>query len=141
MHDPRPHFTARQLLKVIRERVGQRARRCARRRMDHEPGRFIYDDQRLIFVNDFERNIFRCKDVRGRRYQVNFNLVMFAEFVGGFCDLAVYQYVFVLDQPLQTRTTPAFKLRSEINVKTSAGVFWSNLCNLWITHCAVQNPS
>ena len=78
--------------------------------MDHEPGGFVNDYQRLIFVNDLEWNIFRREEVRRRRYQFNFNLVMFAEFVGRLCDFAVYEYVFVFDQPLQTRTTPTFDL-------------------------------
>ncbi len=78
--------------------------------MDHEPCGFIHNHQRLIFVNDFKRNIFRREEVRRRRYQFNFNLVMFAEFVGGLCDFTVYQYVFVFNQSLQARTTPAFDL-------------------------------
>ena len=66
---------------MVRECVGERARRCAGRRVDHKPGRFVYNNQRLIFVNNFERDIFRREEVGRRRYQFNFNLIMFAEFI------------------------------------------------------------
>src|ERR1051325_840638 len=141
MHDPRPHTAIRELLKVISECVGKRAGKRAGRRMDHEPSGFIYDHQRLVFINDLERNIFRREEVRRRRDQLNFNLVMLAKFVGWLRDFPVYEYIFILDQPLQARAAPAFKLRSEVNIKTTAGMFWSNPCSLWITHCAVQNLS
>ena len=81
MNDAGPHVRAGKLLKVIRECVGERAGRRARRRMDHQSGRFIYDNQRLIFVNDLDRNVFRRKDVRRRSNQLHFDLIVFAEFV------------------------------------------------------------
>ncbi len=78
--------------------------------MDHKSGGFIYDGQRLVFINDLDRNIFRRKGIGRRRDQFDFDLVVFAELVGRFRDLTVYEDVFVFDQALQARPAPTVNL-------------------------------
>ena len=114
--------------------------------MDHQTRRFIYDHQRLIFVNDLDRNVFRRKDVCRRSDQLHFDLIVFAEFVGRFGWLAVYEDVFIFNQPLQTRAAPALELRSKIGVETnssmSASIREGNPCPpKLIYHCDVRNLS
>ena len=82
----------------------------ARSRMDHKPRRLVYDNQRVIFVNNFDRNVFGREVCGWRSDQLDFDFIAFAEFVSGFRDLVVYEDIFVLNQLLQTRTTPSFDL-------------------------------
>ena len=82
MNKPRPHTSSRgKLLKVISERVSECAGRHPSSRMDHKPCRFVYHDKRVVFVNNINRNIFRYEGIRGGRDQLDFDFVVFADFV------------------------------------------------------------
>ena len=95
--------------------------------MDHESRGFIHDNERLVLVDDLDRNVFGCKRDGGRRSEVYFKVVAVAESVRGFGNLAVNENVFALDQFLQACATPTFDLRSKVSVQTNTGVFRSNL--------------
>jgi len=112
MHKTRPHTrpAARKMLKVICECIRERAGRHAGRRMDHEPSRFVYHDERVVFVNNINRNILRYERLRRGRDQLNFDFIMFPNFVRRFRRLAVNEYVFILDQALETCSTPTLDL-------------------------------
>ena len=109
MHDAGPHARAAigKLLKMVSERVRQRARVNSSGWMDHQTGGFVNDDECLVFVNDLDRDRFGCKTGRSRRDQFDFQLVVFAKFVGRFGRLAVYQNVFCFDETLEPCATPA----------------------------------
>ena len=109
MNETRSHATGK-TLKVICERVGECAGRYACRRVDHETSRLVYHHKSLIFVNNLDWNIFRCERFRSRRDQLDFNFIMFTQLVGRLRGFTVDEYVFVLDQTLQTSATPAFDL-------------------------------
>src|SRR5215216_1001148 len=98
--------------------------------MDHQSRRFIYNHQRLIFVDDLDRNVLRRKRIRDRSDQLHFDLIVFAKFVGRFGEPAVYEYVFTFDQPLQTRPAPALELRSKIGVETNANMLRADFENI-----------
>src|SRR6185436_2222249 len=112
MNKTGPHLRslARKVLEMICECVGECAGRRACRRVDDESGRFVHDKESIVFVNNLDRNIFRYESVRSGRDQFDFNLVVLTKFVRRFCRLAVNEYVFILDQTLQTRSTPALDL-------------------------------
>jgi len=98
------------LLKVISECIRECAGRHAGRRVDHKPGWFVYDDESLIFVNNFDGDILGNESVCGWRDQLDFNFVILPKLVRRFRALAVYENIFVLDQALQARSTPALDL-------------------------------
>ena len=77
------------LLKVMCEGVRECARMYARGGMDHEPGGFVDDYERLVFVDDFDRYRFRREARVQRAYQFDFEFVMFAEFVRRLAEFAV----------------------------------------------------
>ena len=82
MNDPGPHTArVRQLLKMVSEGVRQRAGMDSRCRMDHKTGRLVYDDQRLVFVNDLDRYRFRSEAGCCGYDQFDFDVVVFAKFV------------------------------------------------------------
>ncbi len=47
--------------------VDQRAVQIAGRRMDHQPGRLVDNDQRIVLIDDRQRNILALRFGRGRR--------------------------------------------------------------------------
>ena len=100
MNDSGSYAGAGKFLKMVGECIRERPRRCARRRMDHEPGRLVYNYQRVVFVNDIEWDIFRREDIGRRRDQFYFNFISFAEFIRRLRDFSVYEYVFILNQTL-----------------------------------------
>ena len=111
MNKPRPDTSSGgKLLKVISERVSECAGRRPSGRMDHQPCRFVYHDKRVVFVNNLKRNIFRNERVCGGRDQLDFDFVLFADFVRRLRRLAINEYVLILDQTLQTCSTPTLDL-------------------------------
>ncbi len=84
MHDSRPYARRRvgKLLKVIGECVRECAGMDARGRMDHESGGFVDDNERLVFVNDLDRDWFGSEAGRYRRSsEFDFDLVVLAQLV------------------------------------------------------------
>src|ERR1051325_9753706 len=98
--------------------------------MDHESGGLIYDNQRLIFINDLDRNVLRRESGCHRSDQLHFDTIVFAEFVGRFGGLIVYEYIFTLDQPLQTRPAPALELRSKIGIESNSDMLRADFENI-----------
>ena len=109
--------------------------------MDHQPGPFIYDDQRLIFVDDLDRNVLRRKGIRRRSDQIHFDLIIFAEFVRRFSGLTVYEDVFIFNKSLQARAAPALELRSKIRIETNSNMLRINFKEIHVTRCDARNLS
>ena len=78
--------------------------------MNHQPCGLVYNHQRLILVDDIDRDVLGSKDVNRGRDQLNFDLIVFAEFVRRLGWLPVYEYVFILNQTLQSCSAPTLDL-------------------------------
>ncbi len=113
--------TTRQLLKVKRQGIGQRARSDSRGRMNDHRCRLIYDDQVVVFVNNVEGNIFGLEFRRRKRGELCVDLIVGPELVRRFRGAAVDQHVLLFDQTLEPRAAPAFELFREKNVEALSG--------------------
>src|SRR5260370_17685326 len=88
------------------ERVGEGAGLNPRCWVYYETGRFVYYDQRVVFVNNIKGNVVGSKGGgRGCR-QFDFDLITLVQFVRYFRRFTVYQNLFPFYQPLQTAPTP-----------------------------------
>ena len=90
--------------------------------MDHDAGRFVYDDQLIIFIDYFKWKIFRREQCWERCRKFNFNFVVRVQLVRRLGDATIDQHVGVFDQPLQASTAPAFDVGNQKGVKTLAGI-------------------
>lgn len=80
--------------------------------MDDQAGGLVNDDECVVFVDDFNGNGFGSKAGRSRRNQFDFQLVVFAQFVGRFRGFAVYENVFRFDEALEPGAAPTFNSSS-----------------------------
>lgn len=127
MNNPGPHVACvRQLLEMICECIGERAGVDSRRRMHDKTGGFVYDEERLIFVDDVDRYRFRSETRHRRRDELDFDVVMFAKLVRRLAEFAVDENVFALDEALQARAAPAFDSRREKGVEPYANIIRSD---------------
>jgi len=80
MHDAGPHACAAiwKLLKVKCECVRERAAVNSSSGMNDQTGWLVYDDERVVFVDDLDRNIFRSETRRSGRDEFDFEFVVFA---------------------------------------------------------------
>ncbi len=89
--------------------------------------RFIDHGERSVFVNYFERDVFRREIFDGKLGQFDFDFIGGAKFIRGFYLTAVDRRVAVVNQFLQTRARPAFDFFRQICVETFADIFRLNL--------------
>src|SRR4030095_2972468 len=121
MNDPgSASFTGRRkLLQMESDSVGERAGRSTGGRMYYKSGRFVYDEERFIFVDNIDRNVLGCKSRGHRQAELNFNFIVGAQFVRRLRGFAVDENIFILNQTLQTCATPVVDLRRKVGVETN----------------------
>ena len=74
---------------------------------------FVDDDQILIFVNDFDRDIFGNKVDERQSSQLRVNLIAGAYLVRRFSGATIHDDVAIFDQSLQSGTTAGFDVCGE----------------------------
>lgn len=92
--------------------------------MDHHASGFVDDDEVIIFVDDFERDVFRNGAQRRslRRIQ-DFNVLVPAETQRRFGGGVIDEDLFRGDELLNAGAAGFFEMRDEKLVETFAGVF------------------
>jgi len=98
----------------VQERIYQRPARVARARVNHHPGGFVHNDEVVVHVQQFERQIFRQR--LRRRPGQNFDLDGFTgrDPVRNLGNVAVHANVAFADQFLDAR---AAELRNALGEK------------------------
>ncbi len=87
----------------------------------HDHSRWFVDDgKRFVFVNYLERNIFRLESIGGKLAKIDIDDIVGAELVRRYCLRLINRNIAVVNQPLQTRTTPAFNILDQKSVQTFA---------------------
>lgn len=112
----------RQLFEMKGKRIRQSTGAHSCSGMDHEARRFVYHHHHVVLVDYVERNIFRSERCGWSLCEIDFDLVAGAKLVGGFGRLAVYENIFVVDQALQSRATPAVDRVCEVQIETLSRV-------------------
>jgi len=82
------------------QRVGERAVRNSRRRMNDHSGWFVNHDQVFVFVDDRYGNVFRREYFRWTNCQLNFDFIVSPNFVRRLRQLASDENLSVINQPL-----------------------------------------
>src|SRR5688572_2543406 len=109
-------------LKMPRDRIRQRTVLDPGARMYNHSGRFINHGEELILEKDIERNILGL-EFRNRNFsEVDIDLIAIAKLVRRLHFFLIYKYVPAFDQPLQSRTRPAFDLFGNKRVETFARI-------------------
>jgi hypothetical protein len=126
MDNSRPGFAARprQFLEMKGKRICQSSGLDSRGRMNDQTSRLVYHHHVFIFVNYFDGNFFGQESGRRQDSEISFNLILRLQFVRRFGGAAVDQNLAVIDQALQTRTTPALDLLGEKRIEPFARVFF-----------------
>ena len=90
--------------------------------MDDKSRRFVDDDERVVFVNDVERHLFRLKLCDGRRRRFKFNLLARAQLVSRLRRATRDQHVAVFNRLLEARAAERGNLCGEISVEACARI-------------------
>ena len=94
-------------------------------RMNNEAGRFIDDNEIVIFEKDLERNRFRLiVDLFGRRL-TEFNFIAVADEIARSCGCSVERHESSADQLLQSRARISCQLTDEKAIETKPRIFFS----------------
>lgn len=108
--------------KVKCDRIRQRPALHACSGMDDHAGRFVYNGEKLVLVNDIEGNILGLKSRDRSLDEVDLDIVVLADLVRWLYRFVVDENVLVIDQPLQSRTRPAVDVLGKIRVETHTGM-------------------
>lgn len=104
------------------QRVGQRPGFSSCARMHNYAGRFVDDDQFVVFIDNIDGNVFGKERRCGQGRQFRFDLIGRSQFVGSFCRAPIDQHVTVFNQALKTCAAPAFNARSEERIESRSRV-------------------
>ena len=97
------------------QRIDQRAGFMASRRMNHQTGRLIQNQQMLVFENDFERNILTLRLWRLRGRHIDADVHQGQTFLRRvLADVVAKPHVAILDQGFQARAGQNLALRLEM---------------------------
>src|SRR5919197_2800488 len=104
------------------ERVSERARMDARRRVDDHAGGLVDDDYLLVLVDDVERDLFGREFRRRRRGQLDLDALARPQLVRRLRRAPADEHVAVLDRALERRAAHALDPRGEECVEARARV-------------------
>ena len=122
MHNTWAHLRVERgkMIAMMEECVHQRTGIIVVCRMSHHAGRFIHNEQRCIFIDDVERNIFRLRIHARWTRECNINEVMGIEQVTRFDNLAVHQHHTGFDALLNFIASGIFYSMCKIDIETFA---------------------
>lgn len=104
------------------QRVGQRSGFSSSAGVHNYAGRFVEDDQVVVFIDHVDGNVFGEERRCGQGRQFRFDFIGRSQFVGSFCCAPIDQHVTIVNQALKTRAAPAFNARSEERIESRSRV-------------------
>ena len=124
VHYPRSHLTAgrRPTSAAAEQRVNERARMVAGRRVNHHPGRLVDDEQVFIFIHDFERNRLRHGHRRVSLGNLDLDDVSGRHSIRGIGSLAVDPDQATLDEPRGGRPAQIVRVIRDEAVEPECGL-------------------
>jgi hypothetical protein len=103
------------------QRIRQRSPSDTRGRVHDHACRFVDYHEKVIFINDLKRNVFGSKAGEGQRGQFRIDLIVRAQFIGWLRGATVDNHIAVVNQALQSRTTPGLNVFGEKGIKPLTG--------------------